>query len=145
MFTEKIQPRFLETDALGHINNNTYGVWFEAARDPFFRLFIPDLDAKKWNLIIAHSSCDFLKEVFYGKEVIVKTAISKLGNSSVELTHAVYQNSLLCTTGKGVMIHFNHVSKKSMHIPTSIRNELEKHMFTSTWPLTLEELDTNVK
>ena len=33
MFTERIKPRFLETDALGHINNNTYGVWFEAARD----------------------------------------------------------------------------------------------------------------
>ncbi len=37
MFTEVITPpRFLETDALGHINNNTYGVWFEAARDQFF-------------------------------------------------------------------------------------------------------------
>lgn len=141
MFTEIIQPRFLETDALGHINNNTYGVWFEAARDPFFRLFIPDLDAKKWNLVIAHSSCDFLKEVFYGKEVIVKTAIQKMGNSSVDLIHAVYQNGKLCTIGKGVMIHFNHETKKSMPIPDSIRYELNKHLFTKSWPLTLEELE----
>ncbi len=81
MFTEVIQPRFLETDALGHINNNTYGVWFEAVRDPFFKIFMPDADIKKWNLIMAHSSFDFLKEVFLGTDVIVKSAISKIGNS----------------------------------------------------------------
>ena len=141
MFTEVITPRFLETDALGHINNNTYGVWFEAARDQFFRIFVPDLDIKKWNLVIAHSSFDFLREVFFGKDVVVKTAISKLGNSSVDLIHAVYQDGKLCTTGKGIMIHFNLETKKSMPIPDSIREELEKHMLTSPWPATLEEVE----
>ncbi len=142
MFTELIQPRFLETDALGHINNNTYGVWFEAARDQFFRLFIPDLDVKKWNLVIAHSSYDFLKEVFYGKQVVVKTGIAKLGNSSVELVHAVYQEGKLCTIGKGIMIHYNLQTKKSMPIPDPIRIELEKHLFQNPWPASLEELES---
>jgi len=141
MFTEVITPRFLETDALGHINNNTYGVWFEAARDQFFRIFVPDLDIKKWNLVIAHSSFDFLKEVFFGKDVIVKTGISKIGNSSVDLIHAVYQDGKLCTIGKGIMIHYNLESKKSMAIPETIRYELEKHMFTNSWPATLSELE----
>ena len=91
MFTEVIKPRFLETDALGHINNNTYGVWFEAARDEIFRIFMPKANVKEWNIIMAHSSFDFLKEVFWGKKVIVKTGVIKLGNSSIELGHAVYQ------------------------------------------------------
>lgn len=141
MFTEVITPRFLETDALGHINNNTYGVWFEAARDQFFRIFVPDLDIKKWNLVIAHSSFDFLREVFFGKDVVVKTAIAKLGNSSVDLIHAVYQDGKLCTTGKGIMIHFNLETKKSMPIPDSIRKELEEHMLIVPWPGTLEEVE----
>ena len=55
MFTEIIKPRFLETDALGHINNNTYGVWFEAARDENFVFFMPKANVKEWNLIMAHS------------------------------------------------------------------------------------------
>jgi len=97
MFTELIKPRFLETDALGHINNNTYGVWFEAARDEIFRIFMPTENVKEWNLIMAHSSFDFLKEVFWGKEVIVKTGISKLGNSSIELAHAVSFSSNILT------------------------------------------------
>ncbi|MGB3750346.1 MAG: thioesterase family protein [Arcobacteraceae bacterium] len=140
MFTEYITPRFLETDALGHINNNTYGVWFEAARDEFFRIFVPDSDIKKWNLVIAHSSFDFLKEVFWGKQVIVKTAVSKIGTSSVELSHAVYQDGKLCTTGKCVLIHYDFAQKVSMPIGDDIRSVLEKHIHLDQWNERLEEL-----
>lgn len=141
MFTEIIKPRFLETDALGHINNNTYGVWFEAARDEIFRIFMPKVNIKEWNLIMAHSSFDFLKEVFWGKEVVVKTAITKLGNSSIELNHAAYQDGNLCTIGKCILIHYNFVTKTSVKIPDDIRVILEKHLFTNHWPKTLDELE----
>ena len=141
MFTELIRPRFLETDALGHINNNTYGVWFESARDPIFHIFMPKVDISKWNLVMAHSSFDFLKEVFWGKPVIIKTGISKIGNSSLELCHAVYQDGKLCTTGKAVLIHYDFTTKVSVHIPQNIREELEKHLFTMPWFVTLAELE----
>ena len=141
MFTEIIKPRFLETDALGHINNNTYGVWFEAARDELFHIFMPTANIKEWNLIMAHSSFDFLKEVFWGKEVIIKTGIAKLGNSSIELCHAVYQEGKLCTTGKCILIHYNFVSKEAVRIPDNIRTILETHIFSSPWMGTLEELE----
>ncbi|CAM3927280.1 acyl-CoA thioesterase [Arcobacter cloacae] len=141
MFTEIIKPRFLETDALGHINNNTYGVWFEAARDDIFHIFMPKANIKEWNLIMAHSSFDFLKEVFWGKEVIIKTGISKLGNSSIELCHAVYQEGKLCTTGKCVLIHYDFTTKVAVRIPDNIRIELEKHLFMKPWSATLEELE----
>ncbi len=33
MYKAIITPRFCDTDALGHINNNNAPVWFEGARD----------------------------------------------------------------------------------------------------------------
>ncbi|WP_428026025.1 acyl-CoA thioesterase [Arcobacter sp.] len=141
MFTEVIKPRFLETDALGHINNNTYGVWFEAARDEIFRIFMPKANVKEWNIIMAHSPFDFLKEVFWGKKVIVKTGVIKLGNSSIELGHAVYQEGKLCTTGKCVLIHYNFETKQAVSVPKDIREELEKHLFSGHWLGTLEEIE----
>jgi acyl-CoA thioester hydrolase len=141
MFTEIIKPRFLETDALGHINNNTYGVWFEAARDEIFRIFMPKANVKEWNLIMAHTSFDFLKEVFWGKEVIIKTGVTKLGNSSIELCHAVYQEGKLCTTGKCILIHYNFVSKEAVRIPDNIRTILESNIFSIPWMGTLAEVE----
>ncbi|MEV9616084.1 acyl-CoA thioesterase [Aliarcobacter butzleri] len=135
MLTQNIMPRFSETDALGHINNNTYGIWFEAAREPIYKLFLPNLNIKKWCLVMAHSSNDFLKEVFWGEEVIVKTAVSKIGNSSFELKHAVYQKGVLCTSSKTVLIHYDFDSKIAIKIPDNIKAKLEEHIFTDSWDL----------
>ena len=140
MFTEIITPRFLETDALGHINNTTYAIWFEAARDEFFKIFNPTSDINKWNLVMASSNINFLKEVFWGKDVVIKTAISKLGNSSIELSHGLYQDDILCTTCKCVMIHYDFKNKKAILIPTLIRDILKEHEYLNSWPKNLEEL-----
>jgi len=53
MFSELITPRFSDTDALGHINNTMVPIWFEGARDPVFKLFMPELDPNNWQLILA--------------------------------------------------------------------------------------------
>jgi acyl-CoA thioester hydrolase len=133
LFTQIINPRFNETDAFGHINNTVYAIWFDTCRQPILRFFTPSLEPKDMHLILAHTSTDFLREVFYGKDVIVKTALEKVGTSSMHFVHAVYQNDKLCTTGKAVMIHFNHTLKKSIPIPPHIKNDLEKHIKESNW------------
>lgn len=134
MFTEIINPRFNETDAFGHINNNVYTVWFDLCRQPILRHFTPNLEPKDMHLILAHTSTDFLREVFYGKDVIVQSGLEKVGNSSMHFTHGLYQNGELCTTGKAVMIHFNHKTKESMPIPVHIKEELEKHILSESFP-----------
>ena len=43
MWQEVITPRFSDTDALGHINNTVFAVWFEGARRDVFKIFTPEL------------------------------------------------------------------------------------------------------
>jgi len=45
--------RFCETDALQHVSNTALVAWFEAAREPIFRMFTPELDLQNWPLILA--------------------------------------------------------------------------------------------
>lgn len=91
MFTRTFNPRFNDTDALGHINNASYVTWFETSRRPVFELFVPDLDPKKWNLILARVEVDFLKQGEYQAETEIKTTVEKLGNSSLHLRHEVFK------------------------------------------------------
>ena len=83
MFTHGLLPRFNDTDALGHINNSSFATWFEVARRPLFQVFVPDLDPKKWNLIIARVEIDYLAQTNYQDEVMIETYLEKLGNSSL--------------------------------------------------------------
>ena len=128
MYVEKITPRFNETDALGHINNNVYTIWFDLCRFPILEIFEPNLELKNMNFILAHTSTDFLGEVYFGEEVTIHTSIKKVGTSSIHFVHELYQNGKLKTIGNAVMVHFDHKIKKSIAIPSDVKMELEKHI-----------------
>lgn len=128
MFSRIFQPRFNDTDALGHINNASYVTWFETSRRPIFEMFIPDLDPKRWNLILAKIEVNFIKQGLYQAETEVKTYVASLGNSSFQLAHEVYQNEELVAKGVDVLVHFDYQTQKSSPIPSNIREILEKHI-----------------
>ncbi len=129
MFSEIIQTRFSDTDGLGHINNAMVPVWFEGARDPIFRLFMPDLSLNAWRLILAKIDVSFHAEMFYGQPVEIRSYISRIGNSSFDVYQQVWQAGEKKASGTAVMVHFdNHGEKKSLPIPDEIRRQLEAHL-----------------
>lgn len=128
MFSMTIQPRFAETDALGHLNNTTLPIWFEQARTPIFKLFVPDLAPKNWNLILAKIEVEFVREIFYGFDVEVKTGVERIGNSSFVVYQEVWQREALAAKGRATMVHFDHKNKCSEAIPEAIKTELQKHL-----------------
>ncbi|WPU66666.1 acyl-CoA thioesterase [Peredibacter starrii] len=125
MLESKFYPRFKDTDALGHINNASYSTWFEEARRPIFKFFVPDLDPKKWSLIIARIEVDFLAQGHYQKETTVKTWVEKVGNSSFVLVQEAYQENVVVARGKSFLVHFDYSTNKSVKIPDEIRKNLE--------------------
>jgi acyl-CoA thioester hydrolase len=131
MYTEKIIPRFAETDALGHINNISIVGWFEHARRPIFETFVPGLSPKNWTLILAKIELDFLAQVYFEQEVTVNTYFEKLGNSSMTVIHEAFQNGEKVATGKAIMVHFDYATNTSARIPDDIRATLEKHVGNS--------------
>lgn len=123
-----VEPRFSDTDALGHINNTVLPVWFEHARTPIFKIITPSLAIDKWALILAKIDVSFLKQIFYGKEVEVKTFIESIGNSSFVVYHEAWQENFKVAEGTAVMVHFDHDTQKSKQLPESIKRELKKHL-----------------
>lgn len=130
MWTNTLEPRFSETDALGHINNTVLPVWFEDARTPIFELFCPGMDTNNWHLIIAKIDVEFLAELYYGKTVEIRTYMKKIGNSSMIIGHEAWQEGILTAKGSAVMVHFDHNSKSSKPISADTRAILEQHLQT---------------
>lgn len=131
MFSQTFSPRFTDTDALGHINNTNVPIWFEGARDPVFKLFIPDLDPKNWNLILAKIDVTFHAQMHYGSEMEIKTYIGRIGSSSFNIYQELWQNDAKCASGTAVMVHFCYDKQKPQQIPQQLITEMEPHLFMS--------------
>jgi len=128
MYKKIFSPGFADTDALGHINNTVFPYWFENARAEIFEIFTPDLDPKKWVLILAKLEVDFKAQCFYGTDVEVNTYIEKVGNASFVVLQEVVQNQDLVAVGRSTMVHFDHNTQKSKPLPTDIKEILLKHL-----------------
>jgi acyl-CoA thioester hydrolase len=124
----KQQPRFSETDALGHINNTVIPVWFESARDPVFRIFNASLDLNSWNLIIAKIEVNYSAQIQYQAQVEIRTSIKKVGNSSFTVFQQVFQADQCVAFGECIMVKFDYVTNKSAAITDEEKAELNKHL-----------------
>ncbi len=132
MFTTKVTPRFGDADGLRHINNIALVEWFEVGRNPIFRIFTPDLDLSydKWKLILVRTEFDYIGQMYYGKDVEIKSYILKIGNSSFIIGHEAWQDNELKARGKAVLVNYDFEIGKSKPIPEYIRKTLEKHLIT---------------
>ncbi len=127
MFTLELEPRFSDTDALGHISNTSLPVWFEQARKPIFQIFHPTLDVKTWPLILARLEVDLLAQSYWDKPVQIRTGIGKIGNSSFHVIQEAWQGGKQIARGVAVLIHFDYDAEKSVPIPDAIKAKLAEH------------------
>jgi len=128
MFHLELEPRFSDTDALGHISNTTLPVWFEQARTPVFRIFHPTLEAETWPLIIARLEIDLMAQSYWHIPVKIKTGIGKIGNSSFQVVQEAWQGDKQIARGVAVLIHFDYETEKALPIPEDIKARLSEHV-----------------
>lgn len=128
MLSEQFHVRFYETDALKHVSNTVVVGWFETAREPIFRMFTPELDLDNWPLILASYKVDFLKQLYYGHPVTVKTWISRIGKSSFDVYQEVWQRNACCASGTTTMVYFDYVAQGSKAIEGELKQQLEAHL-----------------
>ncbi len=131
MFTEDFTVRFYETDGLQHVGNTVLVGWFEAARQPIFKIFVPDLCLQNWPLILANYKVDFLQQIFLQSPVQIRTWISRIGGSSFDVYQECWQDNELKAKGTTALVHFDYKTQKSRAISDDIRKQLTNHLKAS--------------
>lgn len=128
MYQTTIEPRVSETDGIGHINNTTVPIWFEAGRNEIFKLFTPDDDFANWKMIILNMNVDYVSQIYFGTPVYVYIWVDKIGTSSLQLYEEMWQNGKLCAKDTVTYVNFNLATQTTEPITGHIRKELEKHV-----------------
>jgi len=118
-FEAKIEIRFADIDAMGHVNNATYFTYFEQARMAFFREKI----GRNWNwesdgLIVARNEIDYKRPVYLQDNMSIFLWVDQVGNKSFTVCYEVVVGDSICAVGKSVLVAFNHKMRETQEIPT---------------------------
>jgi acyl-CoA thioester hydrolase len=120
----RIQTRWPDFDALGHLNHAVYHVYLDEARDEVLRNTVGDFDA--WPNVVVHASIDYRREVALGvREIIVKTQIAEVGRSSVRFEQAIVTlEGELAAEAEAVLVAWNPETRRSREITPAERQRL---------------------
>lgn len=127
MFETPITPRVSETDGVGHVNNVFVPIWFEAGRREIFRILTPDLSFDRWRVALVNMNVDYLDQIFFQEEALVRTWVDRIGNKSFTLIEEVWQGERHCANGTATYVYFNYETGLSEPVPLDCRQALEAH------------------
>jgi len=121
----KIQIRYADLDALGHVNNSNYLTYFEIARVHYFNALLgKDWDWRNKGMILANSSLEFLKPLLIQHEAEVKISTLSVGTKSFELYYEISVDDVVFCSGKSVIVAFNSLRNETIPIPSVMREGL---------------------
>lgn len=90
------------------------------------------MDIRKLSLILARIEIDFVAQIHYGHEVMLKTAIARIRNSSFTVLHEAWQNGICTARGRAVQVYFDFEAQKSGRLPDVFRAQLAEHLVTAS-------------
>ncbi|MBM7578176.1 acyl-CoA thioesterase [Jeotgalibacillus terrae] len=130
MHVNEVTVRFYETDALGHVNNTSYFIYFEEARVQFIASLGYGMNVKDWRFILASTKCEFKSQGYFDQVLKVESYVSRIGTKSFQLEHRVScaQTGTLIAEGTAVVVYFDFENQVSSAIPDDMRTELEQHL-----------------
>ncbi len=117
--------RFSDTDKQGHINNAVYSTFYETGRTQTFEQAHKVADTQDCEFVIAQVTIQYLKEMHWPGTVEVGSRIQRVGNSSIVLEQAVFQDGNLCSKAESVCVQINTASRKSQPFDETTRNFFE--------------------
>ena len=120
----RIQTRWPDFDALGHLNHAIYHVYLDEARDEALRNTVGDFNA--WPNVVVHASIDYRREIVLGvREIIVHTQIAEVGRSSVRFEQTIVTpDGELAAEAEAVLVAWDPAARRSREITQEERQRL---------------------
>lgn len=119
-----------EMDTYQHVNNVNFMKYMQSARVQFWEVTGLAKLYKETNKgpMLVSTKCDFKNPLFFPGNVIIKTRVEFIKNSSFGLHHLLYNDAgVLCAEGHDVAVCFDFSTNKTFLITDSLRQTMEQY------------------
>jgi acyl-CoA thioester hydrolase len=130
-YASKIEVQFRDCDPLGHVNNAVYITYFEVARFAYCRdalgFTIGDAVGSE-SFIMARVECNFRSQARLGDRLAARIRVSGISRSSFTFDYEIVQEAdgRVVADGKSVQVMFDYKAQRSIPVPESFRDKVER-------------------
>jgi len=120
-YVRRVEVRFRDLDALGHVNHVVYLSYVEQVRTLYFQevLGIDVPVGLTW--VIARVTCEYLLPLAFAENVDVGWRISRLGRASADYEFVLMRGPEVVGRGGGVLVNSDARAARSAQIPDGWR------------------------
>jgi acyl-CoA thioester hydrolase len=115
------KTRFGDTDAFGHINNAVVSTFLESGRGELLRHGQVNLAAADCRFVVVRSEIDFVDELQFPGDVLIGSAVAKIGRSSLTFEQAIFQHGICRVVSRSVLVHSHAKLKASAELTAEAR------------------------
>ena len=133
MLEKRIEIRWRDVDAYGHVNNAVYLNYLEEARDAWVQAVLGAVSGSTWDFVLARVEIDFRAELRQDDGVvIVRCTLDRIGNSSVGTREEVRkQDGTISAEARSVVVARDPGTGRSRPLTDAEREALEAERATS--------------
>jgi acyl-CoA thioester hydrolase len=132
----RIDVRFGDSDAMGHVNNARYLTYCESARVDYWervtgRPFAIVTHGAAESMILADIKIAFRSPAFVGEVLTVESRVGRLGRTSFTLEHRITApesdrgHARLVAVAEAVQVLYDYVSERPLPLPSATIAALE--------------------
>ena len=116
--------RYGDTDRQGHVNNAVFSTLLETGRVAILYDQAGSLAAEGCAFVIARLEIDFRAELNWPGEIVIGTAVAKIGRTSFELTQALFQGEACAARSRSVIVQMDQTTRRSHPLSDHARSVL---------------------
>lgn len=122
----RLEARWGDMDAMGHVNNAKYFTYDESARLDYFAALMKD-DPRFWKdygLILAHIEADFIAQLKPPAQLDIGFRIAKIGKTSLRTEAGMFVGERLIAVTRAIVVWFDYAASKTLPVPDAVRAKI---------------------
>jgi acyl-CoA thioester hydrolase len=124
----RINTRWMDNDAYGHVNNVVYYSWFDTVVNEYLvRRGVLDIAGSSVIGLVVETQCRYFSELAFPQAVDLGLRIGRLGTSSVRYEIGVFAEGEQAAAAQGHFIHVyvDRATRRPTPLPAPLRTALE--------------------
>jgi acyl-CoA thioester hydrolase len=126
--SREVEVRFVDVDAMGHVNNAHYATFFEEARVVYFRKAYPEEFSDRelettFPFILLDLYCRYLSPARVGEVLEVGIRLARMGGKSFDFEYLITSRTdgRAVATGRTTQVYFNYAEERTEPVPDRLR------------------------